>query len=129
MRRHQLGVEYDATARYAVILDVKPEINDALAHQDDALDHPIERSAVEHLLATARRLQSAMAVLRRLAGALEALQLLCLPVFELLHRVAADAQLDEMDGHSQLILSMMFSWCYSTAPVSITQPQWQHFPA
>ena len=47
--RHELSVEHDAAARGAVVLHVGPKIEHALAHEHEALDHPIERAAIEHL--------------------------------------------------------------------------------
>jgi hypothetical protein len=94
-----LRIEHDAATGDTVILGVGPEIDNALADEDDAPDHPIERTAVEHLIAAARRLQGAMAQLRRLAGALKLLQPLDLPVLEVLHRVAANTELDEVNCH------------------------------
>src|SRR3974390_2996295 len=94
--RHKLRIEHDAAAGGAVILDVGPEVEHPLTDEDDALDHPIERSAVEHLVPASRRPHGAMAELQRLPG------MLGLPEFELLHSVDTDAELNEMDRHSWL---------------------------
>ena len=98
-RGHQLGVEYDAATGGAVILEVRPQIEHALPHQYETLDHPIERTAVEQFGPPARRLQCAMAQLGRLPFPRQALQPLVLPLGEILHRVDADAKFDEMHRH------------------------------
>ena len=67
-----------------------------------ALDHPIERAAVEHLIAPPRRLQRAMAQLRPLVFAFQAFQPLVLPIGKLVDGFDADAKLDEMHGHLPL---------------------------
>ena len=111
----------------AVILGVWPEIDDALTDEDDAPDHPIERAALEHLLAPARRLQSAMAKLRRLAGALELLQPLVLPVLEVLDRVTANAEFDDVDRHSPLHPLFTPLCRHPIPPGLVTQPGQSHF--
>ena len=60
-RGDKLGVKHDAATARAVVLHIGPEIEHALPHQHEALDHPIERAAVEQLGAPPRRLQGAMA--------------------------------------------------------------------
>ena len=50
-------IEHDAATGDAVLPGIGPEVDNALAHQDDAPDHPVERPAVEHLVAPPRRLQ------------------------------------------------------------------------
>ena len=60
-RGDKLRIEHDAATGGAVVLHVGPDIEHALPHEHEALDHPIERAAVEHLVAPARRLQGAVA--------------------------------------------------------------------
>jgi hypothetical protein len=97
--RYQSLLEHDSATGCAVVLRVGPEIEHALPHQHEPFDHPIERAAVEHLVAPARRLQGAVAELRSLSLPRQPLQPLGLPLGELLHRIDADTKLDEMDGH------------------------------
>src|SRR4026208_719603 len=100
--RNQLPVDHDAATGGAVIFSVWPEVEHLLAYQDKALDYPIKRTTIDHLLAPLRHLQRAVAELGRLACMLQALQPLCLPRGKLLDGVDADAKLDEMDGHCPL---------------------------
>ncbi len=83
----------------AVVLGVGPELDDTLTHDHEALHDPIERAAVEDLVAPPRRLQGAVAEFRRLAFARQPPQPLSLPVAQILDRLDPDTELDEMHGH------------------------------
>jgi len=101
-RGDELGTEHDATARRAVLLHIGPEIDDVLPHEHVTPDHPIERAAVENLIAPTRRLERAVAQFRRLVCAFQAFQPLVLPIDKLVDGLDADAKLDEMHGHLPL---------------------------
>src|SRR5262245_33898340 len=98
-RRDELGVEHNATAAPAVVLHLLAEIEHALSHQHEALDHPIERSAVEDFIAPPRGLKGAMAMLGLLPRPGEALEMVGLPLGEFPRRLNADAKLDQMQRH------------------------------
>ena len=70
-----------------------------LAAEDLALDHPIERAAVDELVGALRHHPGGVDVLGLLAGLFLLLQPLLDPVLEVLDRVAADAELEEMQWH------------------------------
>src|SRR5581483_6228742 len=79
----------------------RPEVEKPLPHRDLALDHPIERAAVQQLVLPLRRHARNMHQLRGLHPPLLLFaQPLGLPVREVFDGVAADAELDEMQRHA-----------------------------
>ena len=69
-------------------------------HSDLAADHPVDRAAVENLLGALGHHARGVDVLGLLDAALLLLvQLRADPVLEVLDRVGADAELDEMKRH------------------------------
>src|ERR1700731_3396706 len=100
-RRHQhdLGIEHDAAAADAVLVAKRPDGADALAAHDLAADHPIERAAVGELIGTLGHHAGAVDVLGLFAALALVLELLLDPVLEILDRVGADAELDEIESH------------------------------
>src|SRR5262245_5779578 len=95
----QLPVEHDAATGRPVLLHVSPEIEHPLAYQHKTLDHPIERAAVQYLIAPTGCLQSAVAEFGCLPCTLQALEPLRLPYDKLLDCVTAHAKLDEVHRH------------------------------
>src|ERR1700681_4047047 len=100
-RRHQhdFGIEHDAAASDAVLVAKRPDGTDALAAHDLAADHPIERAAVGELVGALGHHAGAMYVLGLFAAFALVLELLLDPVLEILDRVGADAELDEIESH------------------------------
>ena len=76
---------------------------DALAAEDLAPDHPVERAAVEEFVGALRHHAGGVDVLGLLAALFLLLQPLLDPVLEVLDRVAADAELDEMQWHGDAL--------------------------
>jgi hypothetical protein len=77
--------------------------DDALAHDDHALDHPIERTAREHLFSALR--PHARSAYRRRDFALlflGALDLPDLPLGQIFNAVGADAELYDVEGHGSI---------------------------
>src|ERR1041385_6320572 len=107
---HQLdlAVEHDAAAADAVLVPERLDAEDALAAEYLAPDHPEQRAAIQQLIHALRDHAGAVEALPRLAGFLFLGQLLLDPVLEVLNGIAADAQLDEMQGHGAAS-SMMWS--------------------
>ena len=79
--------------------------SEPLAHLHGALDHPVERTAVEELVDPLRHHAGDVEVL----GASSRLPLLAQAPFdpfdEIVDRIAADAELDEVDGHESRALA------------------------
>jgi hypothetical protein len=98
-RPEKLRVEHDPATRRTVVLGIGPEVEDALADRHDALDHPIERTAIQDLVTAARRLPGSVTKLRRLAGTGQRFQPRGLPVPQILDGLDANAQLEKMHGH------------------------------
>src|SRR5262245_36359856 len=108
--RHQAGrdqrrVAHDGAAWHAVLIDAWIEIEDPLAHADIALDHPVERAAIEHLLAALRHHARDMGQHRLLALAALFGEPLLLPLPQVIDAVAADAELDDMKWHDRVGLA------------------------
>src|SRR5216684_2279485 len=103
---HQLGryqrmVHRDEAASLTFVVGLGGERDDALAHADKSLDHPVERAAVEQLRRALRHVTRAMADgPLAFAFAASAAQL-----DEMVEIVDADRHLDEMDGHEFLLSS------------------------
>ena len=98
-RGDELGVEHDAATARAVVPRLLAEIEHALPHQHEALDHPVERAAVEDFVAPPRGLEGAMAMLGLLPRPGEPLEVVGLPLGEFPRRFDADAKLDQMQRH------------------------------
>src|SRR5580704_9541458 len=97
--QHDFGIEHDAAAADAVLVAKRPDVADALAAHDLAADHPIERAAVSELVCTLGHHAGAVDVLGLFAAFALVLELLLDPVLEVLDRVGADAELDEIESH------------------------------
>src|ERR1043166_8586013 len=136
LREHQLAVEHQAAAADAVLVDERQHGDDALAAQDLAADHPIERAARAQLVGALRHHARGVDVLGWLPALLLLGELLADPVAQVFDRVAADAELDEMQGHvwgyrslvihSAAAITMTFApsaiWLPGTAAISATVP-------
>src|SRR5215475_7197907 len=96
LHQHNLAVEHQPAAADPVLVDEGTHVEDALAAGDRTADHPKERSAGKQLLGALGHHPGGVHV-RRLS--LLATQLCGNPVLEVLHRVAADAELDQMKRH------------------------------
>src|SRR5690606_27850384 len=74
--------------------------DDALAHADDALDHPIERPARQHVLHPLRPHARAADRMDELPLLLfGSLDLADLPLGQIFDAVGADAEFDDVNGH------------------------------
>src|ERR1044072_7826252 len=94
-----LAVEDDAATADAVLVGERLDAEDALAAEPLAPDPPEQRAAVEQLIHPFRDHAGAVEAFSRLAGLLLLRGLLLDPVLEVLDGIAADAELDEMQGH------------------------------
>ena len=94
---HQLLRQAD-TAAGALLVGRRLQIDDRLAHLHEALDDPVERPAVEDFVTPLRHHARDVPEPRRLQ-ALALRDLLLVPVAQLLDRVDADAQFNEMQRH------------------------------
>src|SRR5688572_16899306 len=100
--RHQLILEDQQAAGGAVVLGALGDIGERLAHLDEALDHPVERAAIEQLVAALGCLEGAMKeAWLLLAGLAPRLEALGLPAREVLDGIAPHAKLDQMQGHAR----------------------------
>jgi len=77
----------------------RADLEDTLAAHHLAADDPIERAAVGQLIGAFRHHAGAVEALRLLAILFLLAELLLDPVLQILDRVAADAEFDEMQGH------------------------------
>src|SRR5215472_924263 len=99
--QHGLAIEYDMAAANAHLVDKRADVENALATHDLTADHPVERTPVADFGRALRYHAGGMIALAPacagLAGAIATrLELLLDPVLKIADRVAADAQLDEM---------------------------------
>src|SRR5579875_2656249 len=101
----QLAVELDRASRLALAVGDRLEADDALAHPHIALDHPVERAAVEDVLDPLRHHAGDVPQPRRPARLAQGGEALLLPFRELLDSVDADAELDDVNSH-----------CFRSAP-------------
>src|SRR6185437_12522262 len=83
----------------AIILDHRLEAQDALAHANISLDHPIDAAAIEDLGAAARHVPRVEDVLPALAAALP------LHLAQMRDVIDTDRQLDQMQRHAQAALA------------------------
>src|SRR6185312_14186477 len=104
---HQRGLIDDAAMGHA-LADALLEVEDAVADADIALDHPVERAAVEHLVAPLGRHARPVDEHRLLAALALLGELLLLPLAQVLDAVAADAELDDVEGHA--VVAAAFRW-------------------
>src|SRR5699024_9871761 len=96
---HQLGRKHDAAAADAVLAAHLVEALDALAHGDPALDHPVERAALQNLRRPARPHARDMARARVEPGGAALLDPAGLPCGQIVDRDRADAELEQMQHH------------------------------
>src|SRR5580700_523610 len=82
----------------AVLVAKRPDGADALPAHDFSADYPIERAAVGELVGALGHHAGAVDVLGLFAALALVLELLLDPVLEILDRVGADAQLDEIES-------------------------------
>src|SRR6185503_7285252 len=99
--QHQFAVEHQLAALDAVFAGGRAQGQNALAAGDLSADHPIKRAAGEVLGALGLH-AGGVDVLGLLPAPLFLAQLLLDPVFQVGDRVAADAKLDEVEGHRRL---------------------------
>ena len=83
-------------ARNALLVDERPNVDQPLAHRDIPLDHPIERPAVENIVAALGHHARRVLELGLLPALLERRQTLLLPIAQILDGIAADAEFDQM---------------------------------
>src|SRR5690606_35784369 len=100
--RYQLRIETQLAFRLAVLHEAGIDGDDALAHADHALDHPVERAAVEHLVGAPGRHLGDVAGDRLLAGLALLGTTLLLPVGEFLDGFDADAKFDDVESHDRI---------------------------
>src|SRR5262245_43093302 len=95
--RHDLGSEHQVTLADAALVDIGAHRNELLPASHLAADHPVERATVDQLVGALGNHAGAMQVLGLLAAGAPAF--LADPVHQILDRVAAHAELDEMQCH------------------------------
>src|SRR5262245_66128559 len=95
----ELGLEHQMAAADAFLVDERPHVDEPLPAHDLAADHPVERAAVAQLVGALGHHARSVHVLGREPALPALLELLADPILEILDRVTADAQLDEMKGH------------------------------
>src|SRR5262245_33451847 len=125
LHQHQLAVEDEAASSDAVLVDEGTDVEHAFAAHDRAADDPEQRPAVDQLIHPLRHHAGGVDVLALLL----AMQLLGDPVLQFLDRVAADAKLDEMQGHycpCSGVITMTVArsaiWLPAAARTSLTRP-------
>src|SRR5262249_15030178 len=82
----------------AFLVDEWPHVDEPLPAHDLAADHPVERAAVAQLVGALGHHACPVHVLGREPALPALLELLADPILEILDRVTADAELDEMKG-------------------------------
>jgi len=100
--QHHFAVEHHAAAADAVLVGERAYGKNLLAATDLAANHPIERAAAGQFLGPLGHHAGGVDVLGLLAALFLLFELLLDPVFEVGDRVAANAEFDEMKGHSRL---------------------------
>src|SRR5439155_22733292 len=98
--QHDLGLKHQAAAADAALVDERTHGQKPLPAHHLPADYPIERAAVGELLGALRHHASGVDVLGLLAAG--AATFFADPGLEILHRVAADAELDQMKGHAKV---------------------------
>src|SRR5262249_370694 len=92
----QFRLEHQPTAADAVLVPERPHIDEALAAQNLATDHPIERAAVSQLTGALGRHPGDVPMLERQLAPLLLVELFANPAAQILYAVAADAELDQV---------------------------------
>src|SRR3990170_6607079 len=117
---NKLRLEQHAAAWRPIVLGAVIEADEALAHLDSALDHPIERAAVEQLRLPPRRLKRRVEDARLAGGLVLRAAMSLLPGREILDRDRTDAKFDQVHCHcpsSSSISAMSAPWatCWPSA--------------
>src|SRR5690606_18471873 len=99
MRRNKLRVKENEATGSAVRLLSFAEAGDSLAHLNDALDDPVERSSIQQFGLPLRHHARAVKEARLLPRSLLRREPPLLPLGQLLDAVDTDAQLDDVHGH------------------------------
>ena len=99
MRR---GVEFEAAAKHAVVAANFPQGGDALPRPDEAADHPIQRGRLSEAFA-------ARGLPRDVNEAVTQGDPALLPFRQVFQRIAADAQLNDVEGHAAYITALAIS--------------------
>ena len=102
-RRH-LRLQHDPAAPDTLLVDERAHRQHPLAAHHLPADHPVERAAADDLVGALGHHARGVDVLGLLAARAPAL--LLDPVLEVLDRVAADAELDEMQCHADTVLPL-----------------------
>src|SRR5438067_2618024 len=101
---HQRRLEHQPAAADAVPVPERPQVEEPLTAQDLPADHPIERAAGDQLGGALGHHAGGMPMLERQLAPFLLLQFLADPVAQIPDAVAADAKLDEMQGHARSAL-------------------------
>src|SRR5262245_63957580 len=97
----ELRLERQIAATDSALVDERAHVEERLPAHHLAADHPVERAAVAQLVGALGHHARAMQMLARELALLALRQLLADPALEVLDRVAADAELDEVKGHDE----------------------------
>src|SRR5882724_6349241 len=119
LHRYQFRGEPDRAEAAAFLVVARLQRHNRLTHADLALDHPIERSTGDNLVAPLRHHPGEVMEPRRLALAPHLRQPAALPLPKIGDAVAADAELDQMQRHRAQTFN---SSSKSSAPSSTRSP-------
>src|SRR4029079_4341572 len=120
---HAFRVEYELAAADAGFIDERADIQDALAAQDFAADHPEDRTAAQNFLGTLGPHAGGVEALWLFDAALLLLGKLELdPVLEIFDRVGANRKLDQMKRH------LTYPWTRWSSASRLPQPGFQPQP-
>src|SRR5579883_83912 len=98
--QNHFAVEHQGTASDPVLVAVGSYVADALTAGDLAADHPVERPAVDELGRALRHHAGAMDMFRLFTAPALLFELLLDPFLKVPNRSGADAQLDQMQCHT-----------------------------
>src|SRR5262245_58780507 len=98
----ELRLQHQIAAADPALVDERAHVEEPLPAHYLAADHPVERAALAQLVGALGHHARAMQMLARQLTLPALRELLANPVLEVLDRVAADAELDEVKGHDEL---------------------------
>jgi len=96
---HQAGIENQRADRPAVVAGARLDIENGLAHQDETLDHPIDRSAVDQFGGATGQVAGVGAQGSLFAGARGSLPATGLDLAEMVEAFDPDGHAQQVNGH------------------------------
>src|SRR5262245_26535593 len=97
----ELRLQHQIAATDPTLVDERAHVEESLPAHHLAADHPVERAALAQVAGTLGHHARSMQMLARELALLALRELLADPALEVLDRVAADAELDEVKGHDE----------------------------